>query len=238
MNLLVLTKSDLVEDKPNCAVIKDSTRLRHISSTLKAQTGTTLKAGMVDGKVGKAEIISFSTNHCLLELNFNSLPPPPLDCTLIMAMPRPKSLKKALEAAIVMGVKSIYIIQSWRVEKSYWSSPVLNAQSLLAISHKALEQSVDTVLPSIKIKRRFRPFVEDELLDIIGNRTAFVAHPYHSIKIPAKIEDSAVIVIGPEGGFIPFEVELLQSHGCQCVTMGKRILRVEHAVTAFLGKLL
>jgi 16S rRNA (uracil1498-N3)-methyltransferase len=44
-------------------------------------------------------------------------------------------------------------------------------------------------------------------------------------------------VIGPEGGFIPYEVEHLAAAGCEAVSLGPRILRVENALSTLLGRL-
>jgi len=40
---------------------------------------------------------------------------------------------------------------------------------------------------------------------------------------------SVTIVIGPEGGFDPKEVDELLDMGFECVSLGKRILRAETA---------
>ena len=44
-----------------------------------------------------------------------------------------------------------------------------------------------------------------------------------------------MIMLGPEGGFVPFEVELAQTQGAQPVHLGTRILSVDTAVSAALG---
>ena len=44
-------------------------------------------------------------------------------------------------------------------------------------------------------------------------------------------------MVGPEGGFIPYEVEKLQAAGCEPVSLGARILRVENAISSLLGRL-
>ena len=42
---------------------------------------------------------------------------------------------------------------------------------------------------------------------------------------------------GMVGGFVPFEVDLLRAAACEAVGLGPRILRVETAVVALLGRL-
>jgi RsmE family RNA methyltransferase len=45
------------------------------------------------------------------------------------------------------------------------------------------------------------------------------------------------LVVGPEGGFVPFEAELLRAQGLAAVHLGSRRLRVETAVAALVGRL-
>jgi RsmE family RNA methyltransferase len=47
----------------------------------------------------------------------------------------------------------------------------------------------------------------------------------------------SALILGPEGGFIPFELEKFRAAGCRIVSLGERILRVETAVVALLAKL-
>ena len=136
-----------------------------------------------------------------------------------------------------MGVKKIFIIESWRVEKSYWASPVVVEDTLREHMLFGLEQACDTVLPAIEIRKRFRPFVEDEVPELIKGTRPLVAHPLAEKACPYHIVGPVTLAIGPEGGFIPFEIEFLQKQGFEAVSIGKRILRVEHALPAIIGRL-
>ena len=99
-----------------------------------------------------------------------------------------------------------------------------------------LEQAGDTIAPQIELYKRFKPFVEDVLPSFITPQNpAYVAHPYTEQKMPFAIDHSCTVIIGPEGGFIPYEVDLLIKNGCQAVSLGNRILRTETAIPYVLG---
>jgi RsmE family RNA methyltransferase len=170
-----------------------------------------------------------------LEVTLDRDPPPPLPLTLILALPRPKVLNRSIAAAASMGIKRIFLINSWRVEKSYWSSPKLHhldRQSILG-----LEQSRDTILPQIEVKRLFRPFVENELPAIAANTRALVAHPSAASPCPRDLNEPITLAVGPEGGFIDAEIASLVAAGFAPVSLGPRILRVETALAALVARL-
>ena len=100
-----------------------------------------------------------------------------------------------------------------------------------------LEQARDTILPAIEPRRLFRPFVEDELPDIARGSMALVAHPYADAGCPRGVDGPLTIAIGPEGGFIQKEIESLERIGFRAVPIGTRILRVETAIPALIGRL-
>jgi RsmE family RNA methyltransferase len=172
-----------------------------------------------------------------MDVQLESEPPEPLPLRLILALPRPKVLNRTIAAAASMGIREIDLINSWRVEKSYWKSPRLSADNLRMQSILGLEQSGDTILPTIRLHRLFKPFVRGELSDGIGGKLALLAHPHCEVEAPRNVDQPVVLAIGPEGGFIEREVESFREIGFMAVSLGPRILRVETAIACLIGRL-
>ena len=136
-----------------------------------------------------------------------------------------------------MGVKKIYLVNSWRVEKSFWQSPVLEQSVLRKQMILGLEQSRDTILPQIYQKRFFKRFVTEELPLISENSQGIIAHPKSDKICPSGINNTVTLVIGPEGGFIDIEIETLEKQGFLSYHIGQRILKVETAVPYIISRL-
>jgi RsmE family RNA methyltransferase len=130
----------------------------------------------------------------------------------------------------------VHLIHSRRVEKSYWQSPLLAPAKIRDALQTGLERSGDTVLPQVSLHQRFKPFVEDQLHTLADGRSIYIAHPgdYPQLGHDSPVE--AVVMIGPEGGFIPFEIDLAGACGASPRVMGSRILSVDTAVTAALAR--
>ncbi|MCP4137714.1 MAG: 16S rRNA (uracil(1498)-N(3))-methyltransferase [bacterium] len=237
MNLVLLFEEDFVGDPGKRRVVLEGRRLEHILSVHKAVEGDSLRVGLLNGKTGNGLIRSISAESIEMDVDFSGDPPDPLPATIILAMPRPKALKRIIQHCTTLGVKRIYIIKTWRVEKSFWESPVLKEENLFHEMVLGLEQARDTVLPLIEIRKLFKPFAEDELPGIINGTRALVAHPGSEKECPRFINEPVTLAVGPEGGFIPYEIEMLEKQGFEAVSVGERILRVETALPAILGRL-
>ena len=235
MNLVIIYQEEIAEG--GLAVICDPRRTLHMQSVLRAQTGDQIKVGLLNGRIGTGKIISSTPGKVELHVELSSEPPPGLPVTLIFALPRPKTYRKVLQAATAMGVKKFIAIESWKVDKSYWDSPVLSEEETQEQFILGLEQGGDTVLPEISFKRRFKPFAEDEVPEIIKDRFPLLAHPGAGRDCPRNVSGPVVLCIGPEGGFTEYEVALLEKHGMRPVSIGTRILRTEFAICALLGRL-
>lgn len=234
MNLVLLEKKDFTAEK---TVVISERRAEHLNRVNKVKKGDTLKCGILNGNMGSGLVTDLSGQAVEMEVHLENDPPPPLPLTLVLALPRPKMLRRIIQQATTLGVKEIYLINSWRVEKSFWQSPHLEEASLRKQMVLGLEQGCDTIMPVVHKKRFFTSFVNEELPLLSKGAFCMTAHPKTENECPANINKKCVLVIGPEGGFIDIEIETLEKNGFLTCHIGRRILKVETAVTYLISRL-
>ncbi|OWL88115.1 16S rRNA (uracil(1498)-N(3))-methyltransferase [Halopseudomonas aestusnigri] len=234
MNLLLLEDTDFIDADH---VRLSGRRLAHMLDIQQVSVGDTLRVGRINGLMGQGTVLELDKSSALLNVVLTDPPPAKLQLTLLLAMPRPKMFRRILQHCATLGVPEIILLNSVRVEKSFWQTPFLQPEVVHENLLLGLEQARDTVLPTVRVEKRFKPFVEDSLPGIINGRLALVAHPGTYPACPRGIDQPLTLAIGPEGGWIPYEVDKLIEAGMQPVQLGDRILRVETAVTALVSKL-
>jgi RsmE family RNA methyltransferase len=239
MNLLLLHDDDFT---PDGTVSLTGRRALHAREVLKAQPGEALRVGRLHGLTGVGEVLENVPGLLRLRVQLTEPPPPRAGVDLLLAIPRPKALKKVLPAVASLGVDRVVLVNAARVEKSYFDSKVLAPDFVQELLLQGLEQARDTRPPEVLVRERFRPFVEDELDALFGPReraARLLPHPPATQPLGAlgPLPSRRVLAIGPDGGWVPFEVELLQAQGFQPFSLGPRILRVETAVPVLLGQM-
>jgi 16S rRNA (uracil1498-N3)-methyltransferase len=234
MNLILLEASDFIDPH---RVRLEGRRMNHILQVHRAARGDTVRVGLLDGKLGKGVIDQINPAGMEMVVDLHADPPAPLPVRLILALPRPKVLNRTIAAAASMGIREIDLINAWRVEKAYWSSPRLSDENLRLQSILGLEQAGDTTLPSIRLHKLFAPFVREELPPLLPGRVALLANPGAELHAPRQAREPLVIAIGPEGGFIDREVQTFRDIGFTEIGLGARILRVETALAYLIGRL-
>lgn len=187
--------------------------------------------------MGEGRILRLDDRLAELDVSFGRDPPAKLPLTVILALPRPKMLRRVLQTIASMGVARLVLINSYRVEKSFWQTPFLAPEAIREQLILGLEQARDTRLPDVILEKRFKPFVEDRLPGLIAGTRALVGHPGDFPPCPRGVDGAVSLAIGPEGGWIPYEVDKLVEAGMTPVQLGERILRVETAVTALIARL-
>lgn len=234
MNLLLLEEGDFVA--PDRAVLRGR-RLQHLHEVHRAQAGDRLRVGELNGLIGSGQLVRLDPEEAELLVTLDQPAPTKLPLTLLLALPRPKMLRRVLQTISAMGVPRVILLNSYRVEKSFWQTPFLEPAAIREQLILGLEQARDTALPEVIIEKRFKPFVEDRLPGQAAGCLGLVAHPGSYPPCPRTVEQPVTLAIGPEGGWIPYEIEKLRDAGLQPVQLGERILRVETAVTALLARL-
>ncbi|MEO8603678.1 MAG: 16S rRNA (uracil(1498)-N(3))-methyltransferase [bacterium] len=235
MNLILLFPGDFVADD---RVRFAGRRLEHIAHVQRAAVGDALRIGRLDGPLGQGIVTQLDAGGVEMTVHFDRQPPPPALLRLLLALPRPKALRRVLQCVAAMGVKDVVLLNTWRVEKSFWSSPALSPDALRQELLLGLEQGGDTLLPRFGLEPRFKPFVEDRLPAWSAGTLRLLAHPHAAAACPRGVAEPVTLAVGPEGGFIQYELDALASGGFAAVTLGVRPLRVEYAVAALLGRIL
>jgi 16S rRNA (uracil1498-N3)-methyltransferase len=240
MNLILLEPADFIAADH---VRLTDRRREHARKHLGAQVGDRLRVGLLDegegppaANLGEGEVLRCDREALELRVSFGRTPPPPLEVTLALALPRPHTLEKVLSQGAALGVKRFLLFHARRVEKSYWDASALEPAAIRRQLCLGLEQCVDTVLPIVELHRKFRPFVEDRLAPLRERAPVLVGDPEAAQACPRALPGPLTIVLGPEGGFIDFERERFAELGDSLVQLGPRILRVETATVALLAR--
>src|SRR3989338_8249302 len=161
MNLILLTPNDFIKSTSRARLY--DRRYLHIRDIHRAKEGDELSVGLIGDRIVTGKITALTSDVLEMDISLNLQPPAPLPITLILALPRPNILKRTLQSAGAMGVKKIFFIHSSRVEKSFWLSPVLKAEKIREQLILGLEQGRDNGLPDVQLRKKFKPFLEDEL---------------------------------------------------------------------------
>lgn len=244
MNLLLLQPA---ETEGSNAVIYGR-RVHHIHRILKKGPGEFLRAGVIGQGECQAEILTLEADRAEFSLGpITSMPRPRVH--VVVALPRPKALSRLVATAASFGLRSLILINAWRVEKSYFASPRLDPQRVSEDVLLGCEQGAQVWCPEIHIFRKFVSFLEEGVPGLFPEQARkFLLHPSAIATLdqvlpatPDKNDDDAeeiVLVFGPEGGFVLQEVQSLRDAGFLPVRINAGPLKTEVALAATLGQLL
>ncbi len=235
MNLILLFQDDFIDSADR--VVLQGRRFRHVLEVHRASIRDEFSVGLLNDRIGTGRIVTIKDASLEMDVRFDCAPPQALPVTLILALPRPKVVRRVLRSASALGVKRITLLNCSRVEKSFWQSPFLTQEAINEQLVLGLEQSRDTIIPKVVLRPLFKPFVEDELPGLTAGTVPLVAHPTAAEPCPRNIGRAVTLAVGPEGGFVPYEIEKLLACGFTPISLGERILSVETAVPALLSRL-
>ncbi|MGE0394923.1 MAG: 16S rRNA (uracil(1498)-N(3))-methyltransferase [Vicinamibacterales bacterium] len=212
----------------------------HLLRVLKVTQGSTVRIGVENGPAGTGTVTAVAAGSVTLTCTFEPAAPPRPRIDLLLAVPRPKILKRLWAQLAALGVGRIILTNAARVERPYFDTHVLDPAAYRPLLVEGLQQARDTHLPRVTVHRQFRKLVEDELDLLSDARVRLLADPGTHPDLPGVVRPATgrvLLAVGPEGGWNDFERALLRDRGFTPVSMGPRTLRTDTACVALLALL-
>ena len=238
MNLLLIEPGSL---HAGHSVRLEGAPARHVVEVLNARCGDTLRVGLLDGPRGTGTVTTLAKDAVELSCVFEDTIPPRPRVDLLLALPRPKVMRRLWAQLAALGAGRIILINAWKVEKMYFDSHVLRPDVYRPLLIEGLQQAGDTRVPEVRVCKQFKVLVEDELDALFPDGLRLVARPGEGRSVRDAVVVSnpgrVLLAVGPEGGWIPYEEELLAAHGFLSVSLGARTLRTDTACVALLALL-
>jgi len=207
----------------------------HLIRVLRLQAGATVVLFNGNGGQYPAEIIEADgRDHCRVRLGQAEYPPveSKISTTLVQAVGKGDRMDFSIQKTTELGVTRIQPLMSERTEVR------LSGQRLArrldhwrAVAISAAEQCGRVKVPEIVPPVALANLAENTDLKLVMDPLA-ESMPRD---LAANDRSSFSIIVGPEGGFSPSEIDLLDRQGCSFVSLGGRILRTETAGPAMLA---
>jgi 16S rRNA (uracil1498-N3)-methyltransferase len=180
---------------------------------------------------------------------------PPLRCRIILgqAIPKGKNMDLIVQKAVELGAAGIAPLISERTIVDLDPDDALQKQAKWQqVAIEAAKQCGQNWLPRVESPRKLKEFFSGSSSVAAAGAAASPANfgvrliaslqpdakPLKEILASCTMENAAandprptsvLMLIGPEGDFTPAELSLAKSHGCEPITLGPIILRVETA---------
>ncbi|MDY5955366.1 MAG: RsmE family RNA methyltransferase [Kiritimatiellia bacterium] len=225
MNRIIYTADECLDS----GIRLTGQRAEHIRTILHATPGKPLKVGLLNGAIGIATVRSIESNGTVwLEKPNDSAPSLRPWFDLILALPRPRAVKRLLPQLATMGVRKLHLVRAAKVPKSYFDSPCLKPDSIQTLFIEGLMQAGTTILPECTIS--LAPFTPE---DYPSDGLRLLCHPGHPKPLPPPREEHLpLLAIGPDGGWTNEEIDRFHTAGFIDFSLGSRPLRTDTACIA------
>jgi 16S rRNA (uracil1498-N3)-methyltransferase len=212
-------------------------RAEHLLNVLRVEPGAEVRVGILNGPrgVGTVTALDADARTVTLRCRFDAALPARPKVDILLALPRPKVLRRLWAQLAALGVGRIILTNAERVERNYFDTHILSPEYYKPLLIEGLQQARDTWLPAVSVHRQFKVLVEDELDSLFTRGRRLVADP-SGTEAPRGVNgDRTLLAVGPEGGWNDYELRLLDTRGFRRVGMGARTLRTDTACIALLA---
>jgi len=246
LNSLIVLPCEIVS--PGRAVITGR-RAEYVFDYHDLKPDISVRMAEMNGPAGQARILEVSRSRIVLQFEPAGLPPPAEPLFLIVAVPRPQTVKKVLQSSAMLGVQRIFFVQTREVRKSYLQSKSLTAENIQYEIIKGLEQSCTSQAPEVSIHRSLGGFLKNTLAPLLEaerrtSKPLCLLADTRSSTLLSEFTGSSLArghsvfaAIGPEAGWTEDEVADWRTLGFEVVSLGARVLRVEIALAYLAGQI-
>ncbi len=236
MNLILFEPSEVSDDG---RVEPSGARAKHLLNVLKVTPGHQVRVGIIDGPMGVGTVIETRQDAVTLGCAFEASVPERPRVDLLLAVPRPKVLRRLWAQLSALGVGQVILTNAEKVERDYFDSHVMHEEGYRPLLLEGLQQARDTRVPLVSIHKRFTVLIEDDLDRLFPASRRVVAHPGSGRSFQSALSppgnERVLVAIGPEGGWNDFELAMLERHGFMQAGLGARTLTTTTACIAVLS---
>ena len=210
----------------------------HCRNVLRLESGDKIVLFDGRGRELTAEIISGNASEIRLR-KLHEAQTPPLRCqiTLGQAIPKGKNMDLIVQKAVEIGAAEIApIISDRTIVRLADETAAVKQAKWQAIAIEAAKQCGQNWLPQVQIPQTLSQFFQNHPrfdLQLIGSLQSDARHLKKILEQftteHGERPTNVLMLVGPEGDFTPAELSLARSHGCQPITLGPIVLRVETA---------
>ena len=262
-NRILFDRGETSENERVVRLRGDDARATHAREQLGCGVGSSFRAGVIDrGRcVGTVVEDGGIDGTFVVALDETKASTSASRVDLLLATPRPKVLRRLWAPLAAMGVRRVLLTNANKVERFYFDSKALNAETVREEILRGLEQAGDYMMPQVGVAKRLPPIV-DRVAGRLNENDAtngfewllggdrgwglkadvlLLAHPGESqtsmADALADVDANArvLIAVGPEGGWTDYELNLLDSAGFRRVTLGTRTLTTDVACISLIS---
>ena len=218
--------------------------VNHIKNVLRMKNGEKIRVSSKSGQAYFCHISSILDDEVIAAIDSADETGTELDNHIVLyqGLPKGDKMELIIQKAVELGVSEIVPVAMKNcVVKLDEKKAAKKLQRWQAIAESAAKQSKRTVIPTVK-----QPVTYREALKIASELDITLV-PYENergmdatreIMGQLKAGQTIGVVVGPEGGFAPEEIALVDEHATMHrISLGRRILRTETAGLAALAML-